>query len=316
MGKVAFVFPGQGSQTVGMGKALADEFQEVKELFEAADAKLGFPLTDLMFNGPDEQLTLTMHAQPAILAASIAALKVFEKEGITADFAAGHSLGEYTALTAAKAMSFEEAVYAVHKRGQFMEQAVPAGEGTMAAVLGMKREELQQVTDEITNAGDVVGLANLNCPGQIVISGTKDGVKKAEEAAKEKGAKRVLPLNVSGPFHSPLMEPASDQLEAVLNEITINNCEIPVIANVDAQPVTQAADIRKKLLQQLYSPVLWEDSVETLINEGVDTFIEIGPGKVLSGLIKKVNRRVKTYAVQDSASIQEAVKALKEEAAQ
>ncbi|MEK4030229.1 MULTISPECIES: ACP S-malonyltransferase [Bacillaceae] len=314
MGKIAFVFPGQGSQAVGMGKALAEEHQEIRELFESADHKLGFSLSELMFDGPEEKLTLTMNAQPAILTASMAALKIFEKEGITPDFVAGHSLGEYTALTAANALTFEDAVYAVHKRGQFMEQAVPAGEGTMAAVLGMDRSLLQEVTEEVTASGETVGLANLNCPGQIVISGTKNGVAKAGELAKEKGAKRVIPLNVSGPFHSSLMKPATEQLEQVLDEVEIKDCDTPLIANVDAKAVTKAEDIRAKLLQQLYSPVLWEDSVETLIEAGVDTFIEIGPGKVLSGLIKKVNRKVTTYAVQDGASIQEAVKALKEAA--
>ncbi|MFK2824963.1 ACP S-malonyltransferase [Bacillus sp. B190/17] len=314
MGKIAFVFPGQGSQAVGMGKSLAEDYEEIGGLFAAADRKLGFSLSELMFNGPEEKLTLTMNAQPAILAASIAALKIFEKEGITPDFVAGHSLGEYTALTAAKALTFEDAVYVVHKRGQFMEQAVPAGEGTMAAVLGMDRELLQEIAETVTASGEAVGLANLNCPGQIVISGTRNGVAQAGELAKEKGAKRVLPLNVSGPFHSSLMKPATEQLEKVLDEVEVKDCEPPLIANVDAQAVVQAADIRKKLLQQLYSPVLWEDSVEALIEAGVDTFIEIGPGKVLSGLIKKINRQVTTYAVQDAASIQETVKALKEAA--
>ncbi|WP_100403075.1 ACP S-malonyltransferase [Bacillus sp. FJAT-42315] len=312
MGKIAFVFPGQGSQVVGMGQSLADQHEGIRQLFVKADERLGFSLSDIIFHGPQEKLTLTMNAQPALLATSMAVLQRFAKEEIVPDYVAGHSLGEYTALTAAGALSFEDAVYAVHKRGQFMEQAVPAGEGTMAAVLGMERSLLQQVVDEVTANGHAVGLANLNCPGQVVISGTKTGVEQASERAKEKGAKRVLPLNVSGPFHSSLMKPATKQLEEVLNEIELSDSQVPVMANVDAKVVQQADEIKQKLLQQLYSPVLWEDSVEALIEEGVDTFIEIGPGKVLSGLIKKINRQVRTFAVQDEESIQTVAAQLKE----
>ncbi len=313
MGKIAFVFPGQGSQTVGMGKSLADQHEDIRAMLDQADEKLGYSLTDIMFNGPDEQLTLTTNAQPALLATSMAVLRRFETVGIVPDFTAGHSLGEYTALAAAGAITFEKAVVAVHQRGKLMEEAVPAGLGAMAAVLGMDRDSLEEVMKEISNSGAVVAAANFNCPGQIVISGSKEGVEKASERLKEKGAKRVIPLNVSGPFHSPLMKPAAEKLRAVLDAANIQASKVPVMANIDAKPVTDAEMIKENLVRQLYSPVLWEDSVNALLNEGVDTFIEIGSGTVLSGLIKKVNRRVRTFAVSDEESIMKTAAALKEE---
>jgi [acyl-carrier-protein] S-malonyltransferase len=313
MSKIAYVFPGQGSQTVGMGKDLADKYPEVMAYFKKADETLNIPLSQLIFAGPKDELTLTVNTQPALLTTSIAILEFFKQSGIQADYAAGHSLGEYTALVAAGALTFEEGVYSVRKRGEFMENAVPNGEGTMAAVLGLDRDKLAAVTTEVTESGFPVSLANLNCPGQIVISGSRKGVELAGVKAKEAGAKRVLPLEVSGPFHSPLMKPAADKLREVLDGTSMKDAVIPVVVNVSAEPIVSAGEIKDKLIEQLYSPVLWEDSVQKLIDLGVDTFIEIGPGKVLSGLIKKIDKSVKTYSVSDEESALAVINALKEE---
>ncbi|WP_456270837.1 ACP S-malonyltransferase [Bacillus sp. JZ39] len=313
MSKIAFLFPGQGSQFIGMGKELYEQVPAAKRLFDEADETLETKLSSLIFEGDAEELTLTYNAQPALLTTSIAVLEKFKESGITPDFTAGHSLGEYSALVAAGALSFKDAVYTVRKRGEFMNEAVPAGEGAMAAILGMDAEALKQVTDKVTEEGNLVQLANLNCPGQIVISGTAKGVELASELAKENGAKRVIPLEVSGPFHSELMKPAAEKLKEVLDACDIKDADIAVISNVSADVMTEKADIKEKLIEQLYSPVRFEESINKLIAEGVTTFIEIGPGKVLSGLVKKVNRRLKTIAVSDPETIELAIQTLKEE---
>jgi len=312
MGKIAFIFPGQGSQVVGMGKQLADTYENVASVFSKADEKLNFSLSSLIFNGPQETLTRTVNAQPALLTTSIAILEKFKEFSISPDYVAGHSLGEYTALVAAGALRFEDAVHVVRKRGEFMEEAVPQGQGTMAAVLGMDADKLEEITSMITRDGNSVQLANINCPGQIVISGSTEGVRLASKQAKQEGAKRVIPLEVSGPFHSKLMQPAAEHLKAELSKINICNAAVPVIANVTASPMVDADEIKEKLVEQLYSPVLWQTTIEKLIDLDVDTFVEIGPGKVLSGLVKKVNRKLITFSINDEESLHTTLEALKE----
>ena len=312
MTKIAFIFPGQGSQSVGMGQQFVESDVTNKKFYDKADEVLGFSLSDIMLEGPAEELTKTYNAQPALLTTSSMIAQKLEEAGIKPDYTAGHSLGEYSALVASKVMQFEDAVSLVHKRGVFMNDAVPAGEGAMAAILGLDKETLTSVTQDVSEHGDIVQVANLNCPGQIVISGTVAGVEAASAKAKEVGAKRAIPLVVSGPFHSELMRPAADKLEAAISEITLNGAVTPVISNVTALPVTEAASIKNLLVEQLYSPVRWEESIQKMIELGVTVFIECGPGKVLSGLVKKVDRSVTTYCVYDEASLQQVLTELGE----
>jgi [acyl-carrier-protein] S-malonyltransferase len=304
MGKIAFVFPGQGSQAVGMGQDVYASNPASKQVFLDADAALGFALSDLIFQGPEEELKKTFHTQPALLTTSIALYEAFKIHGVRADYVAGHSLGEYSALVAAGVLSFADAVKTVRLRGEFMEKAVPSGQGAMAAVLGAERGALAELCARLSKDVGVVELANINCPGQIVVSGTKEGVQALVEQGKEIGAKRVIPLEVSGPFHSSLMKPAAGQLSAELQKITLHSPSIPVVANVTAEPVQEPNRIRELLVEQVYSPVLWEDTIVWLIAQGVDTFIEIGSGTVLAGLVKKVDKTVRIVSINSKEAIE------------
>ncbi|CAM4250649.1 ACP S-malonyltransferase [Paenibacillus tarimensis] len=296
MGKIAFVFPGQGAQTVGMGKDVYEASEAGRSLFKRADEALGFKLSDIIFDGPEAELKQTANTQPALLTVSLALLELI-KERVKPDYVAGHSLGEYSALAAAGVLAFDEAVRVVRARGEFMESAVPGGQGAMAAVLGADREQLAALCQAVSGEAGAVELANVNCPGQIVVSGTAEGIAAIVERGKEAGAKRVIPLEVSGPFHSSLMKPAADRLQQVLEQVNLKDSAVPVVANVTARPVQSASDIRGLLTEQVISPVLWEDTIVWLIEHGVDEFIEIGPGTVLAGLIKKTDKSVRVRSV-------------------
>ena len=309
MNKPAFVFPGQGSQSVGMGKDLYDNFKVVKDIFEEASDAIHVDLKKICFDGPKEELEQTHNTQPALLTVSTAAYRVLKSEsGLVADFMAGHSLGEYSALVASESISFCDAVKLVRFRGEVMNAAAGEGIGSMAAILGLSRDGITAVIDDV-KGDDVLTAANFNCPGQIIISGHTKAVERAMAACKEKGAKRALMLAVSGPFHSELMEGASLKLQEHLSGITFKEPVCRVYSNVTAKPYETSYDIAPLLVRQIKSSVMWEDTVNDMLSEGADTFIEVGPGKVLAGLIKRVEKEVKCGNVFDVASLKSVISA-------
>ena len=298
MKATAFIFPGQGSQYVGMGKEFFENFREARDVFQEADDVLHLPISSLCFEGPEEALKLTENTQPAVLTTSIAALRVLQAEkGVIPRLAAGHSLGEYSALVVSGALAFADAVEIVRLRGRFMQEAVPVGEGAMAAILGMERGQVEKLCEEAAQ-GEVLTPANFNCPGQIVIAGHAKAVERAIERVKKEG-KKAVPLPVSAPFHSPLMKPAGERLEKVLEGIPIRDLKIPVVTNVEADINRSKERVRELLVTQVWSPVRWEESMQKITEDGIDQILEIGPGKVLSGLMKRINPKVETKNIED-----------------
>jgi [acyl-carrier-protein] S-malonyltransferase len=302
MSKVAFLFPGQASQYPGMGRDLAENFPESRAVFDEADSALGFAISKMCFEGSEEELKLTENTQPAILTVSVAAYRALASRGITPDFAAGHSLGEYSALVAARALEFPAAVKLVRQRGRYMQEAVPAGEGAMAAIMGLSPSDAAEVCKKAADH-EVVSPANMNSPEQTVISGNASAVKRAVEIASQSGAKRAVVLAVSAPFHCALMEPAQHRLDPDLRGVKFSALQFPVITNVDAEAVTSGDEAREALIRQVTRPVRWLDSVRDMIDQGVTIFVEVGPGKVLAGLLRQIDRSVRCFNVEDAASL-------------
>jgi [acyl-carrier-protein] S-malonyltransferase len=308
--KIAFLFPGQGSQAVGMGKDLFDNFPVAKRVFEEADDALQFSLSEMCFGGTAEDLALTANTQPAILTTSVAAFRAMESEGFQMpDFVAGHSLGEYSALVAAGALKFSDAVRTVRKRGTYMQEAVPVGVGAMAAILGLPIETVEIACTEAAD-GEICSPANINSPAQIVIAGNAEAIDRAIEILKQRGAKRAIKLNVSAPFHCDLMFPAQERLAKDLEEISFSDLRFPIIENVSAEANTKGVRVRVALTEQVSNPVRWAQSVENLINEGVETFVEVGAGKVLSGLVRQINRDVRSLNVENTESLRNTLQTL------
>jgi len=312
MSRLALIFPGQGAQSVGMGASLARAFPEAGETFAEADAALGFPLGELCCNGPEEELKKTENAQPAILTVSVAAYRALAARCPLAPLlVAGHSFGEYSALVTAGALSFGEAVRLVRRRGQLMATALPAGAGTMAAIVGLNEEAVQAVLAGVGAAG-IVEIATLNCPGQVVVAGEMAAVTEAGRRASEAGASKIRPLQVSGPFHSSLMRPAAERFAAELERIEIRPARVPVVANVTARPVADPVEIRRLLVAQICSAVRWEESVRYMLSAGVGIFLELGPGRVLSGLVRRVSHEARIINISDEPSLKEALAILGE----
>ena len=307
--KIAFVFPGQGSQYPGMGREVAEKYPSARAAFDEADSALDFPISRLCFEGPEEDLKLTQNTQPAILTTSIALFRLFELKGIRPDFVAGHSLGEYSALVAAGALHLSEAASLVRRRGRYMQEAVPVGVGAMAALLGMDLRAVQSMCEKAAQ-GQVVSPANLNSPGQIVIAGNREAVERAVTLAKDAGAKRAILLQVSAPFHCALMLPAEQRLSVDLDACSFSDLHFPLITNVDAQPIRTAAEARSGVERQVSRPVRWQETIQRLLDEGVRTFVEVGPGKVLLGLIRSIDKSVTMLNAEDEKSMEIAFNAL------
>lgn len=307
MGKIAFIFPGQGSQQPGMGKLMAEAYASAADVFARADEVLGLPLSRLCFEGPAEELTLTVNTQPALLAVSVACYHVLEEAGLKPDVVAGHSLGEYSALVAARALSLEDALRTVRNRGRYMQEAVEVGVGAMAAILGAPRNVVEEVCREVCRDHPewVCSPANFNSPQQIVIAGHAEAVQQAAERLRERGARRVVMLSVSAPFHCALMKPAEERLADDLRRLPFRDLQVPLITNVDAEVITSGERARDALMRQVSRPVRWEESIRRLVADGVSTFVEVGPGRVLTGLVKNIDRTVETLSVEDPASLQE-----------